>query len=82
VSICTIVVHGPLAQPVLLGPLGLGYERGGCPMLTQGIPSFRILNQPVNCALNILPPFVGTSLNLSVEWCSLADSTRSYGSRQ
>jgi hypothetical protein len=54
VSICTILVHGPLAQPILSSPLGLGYECGRCPILTQGIPSFRILNQPVNVALKML----------------------------
>jgi hypothetical protein len=54
VSICTIVVHGPLGQLVLSGPLGLGYEYGRHPILTQGIPSFCILNQPVDVALKIL----------------------------
>jgi hypothetical protein len=54
VSICSIMVHGPLAQPILLGPLRLGYECGGRAILTQGIPSFCILNHPVNVALKIL----------------------------
>jgi hypothetical protein len=54
VSISIIVVHEPLAEPILLGPLGLGYECRGCPILTQGIPSFYILNQSVNVALKIL----------------------------
>jgi hypothetical protein len=47
-------VHGPLAQPVLSGPLGLGYECGRCPILTQGILSFHILNQLVDVVLKIL----------------------------
>jgi hypothetical protein len=54
VSTRTIVVHRPLARPVLLGPLRLGYECGRCPILIQGIPSFHILNQPVDVALKIL----------------------------
>jgi hypothetical protein len=54
VSISTIVVHGPLAQSVLLGPLELGYEHGGHPTLTHGISSLCILNQSVDVTLKIL----------------------------
>jgi hypothetical protein len=54
VSIYTIVVHGPLAQPVPSSPLGLGYECGRRPILTQGITSFCILNQLVDVTLKIL----------------------------
>jgi hypothetical protein len=44
-SICTIVVHRPLAQPVLSGPLELGYEYGRCPIL---IHTYRTIQPTVD----------------------------------
>jgi hypothetical protein len=53
-SIYTVVVHHPLAHPVRLGPIRPDPEVGGCPRLTQGIPSLSILDQLINFTQNVL----------------------------
>jgi hypothetical protein len=59
VVICVVVVHCSSAHPVRSGPIGPGPEVGGCPPLAQGIPSFSILDRPINFTEKLSCQFLG-----------------------